>query len=69
MTDNANERRRELEARLRTITESFEHEMRARGFDPAQAENAALPTALASLYLERQSLLDELDSFNSVDTT
>jgi len=69
MTDNANERRRELETRLRTVTESFEHEMRARGFDPAQAENAALPTPLAKLYVERQSLLDELDNLNSVDTT
>ena len=69
MTDNANERRRELETRLRTVTETFEHQMRARGFDPAQAENAALPTPLAQLYMERQSLLDELDSFNSVDTT
>ena len=69
MADNANERRRELETRLRTVTESFEREMRARGFDPAQAENAALPTPLATLYLERQSLLDELDNLNSVDTT
>jgi len=69
MANNANERRRELETRLRTVTERFEHEMRARGFDPAQAENAAMPTRLASLYLERQSLLDELDNFNSVDTT
>ena len=69
MTDNANERRRELETRLRTVTETFEHQMRARGFDPAQAENAALPTPLAQLYMERQSLLDELDSFNPVDTT
>ena len=68
MADNANERRRELETRLRTITERFEHEMRARGFDPAQAENAALPTPLAKLYMERQSLLDELDNLNSVDT-
>ncbi len=69
MADNANERRRELEMRLRTVTESFEHGMRARGFDPAQAENAALPTQLATLYLERQSLLEELDNLNSVDTT
>lgn len=69
MADNANERRRELETRLRTVTESFEHDMRARGFDPAQAENAALPTPLATLYLERQSLLEELDNLNSVDTT
>ena len=69
MTENANERRRELETRLRTVTETFEHQMRARGFDPAQAENAALPTPLAQLYMERQSLLDELDSFNSADTT
>jgi len=36
--------------------------MRTRGFDPAQAENAALPTPLATLYLERQSLLEELDN-------
>ena len=69
MADNANERRRELETRLKTITENFEHEMRARGFDPAQAENAALPTPLATLYLERQSLIEELENLNSTDTT
>ena len=67
MADNANERRRELEKRLRTVTESFEHDMRARGFDPAQAENAALPTPLAALYLERQSLLEELDNLSMTE--
>ena len=59
MADNANERRRELEKRLRTVKESFERDMRARGFDPAQAENVALPAPLAKLYLELQSLLEE----------
>jgi hypothetical protein len=59
MVDNLNERRRELETRLRIVKESFERDMRARGFDPAQAENVALPAPLAKLYLELQSLLEE----------
>ena len=65
MADNVSERQSELETRLRTVTERFERDMRARGFDPAQAENAALPAPLAKLYLERQSLLDELDELGN----
>ena len=53
--------RNQLEARLEEITDQFEQQMRARGFDPEQAENVALPAALARLYLERQSLLEELE--------
>ena len=52
---------KQLEARLQEITEQFEQQMRARGFDPEQAENVALPSALARLYVERQSLLEQLE--------
>ena len=51
----------QLELQLNQLTEKFEREMRARGFDPAQAENAALPTSLAQLYLERESLKEQLE--------
>jgi predicted mannosyl-3-phosphoglycerate phosphatase (HAD superfamily) len=44
----------ELEQKLRELDAEFEREMRARGFDPAQAENAALPSHLAALYAERE---------------
>jgi hypothetical protein len=52
---------KQLEARLREIEEEFEKGMRARGFDPDQVDNIALPTPLARLYLERERLLDQLD--------
>ena len=52
---------KQLEARLLEITEQFEQQMRARGFDPQQADNVALPAALARLYMERQGLLEKLE--------
>ena len=51
----------QLQTRLQEITEQFVQQMRARGFDPEQAENVALPTALAQLYVERQKLLQQLE--------
>jgi len=52
---------KQLEAELQEITERFEQQMRARGFDPDQAENVALPAALAQLYVERQLLIEKLE--------
>jgi len=52
---------KQLEAQLRDITDRFEQQMRARGFDLEQAENVALPAALARLYVERQLLLEKLE--------
>lgn len=54
-------RREELEARLKLLTEEFEQQMRARGFDPTQTENVALPTALSRLYGECEMLREQLD--------
>lgn len=51
----------ELESRLRELDARFESEMRARGFDPEQAENIALPSALAQLYAEREEIRAELE--------
>ena len=51
----------ELHDRLRDLDAEFEHEMRARGFDPAQAENVALPLRLAKLYAERERTKAELE--------
>ena len=60
MTDSENVRRRELEAKLRSVEETFAREMRERGFELEQAENVALPGSLARLYAERESLKAQL---------
>ena len=65
MDDKTRGRVLELEARLKSVNEEFDREMRARGFDPAQAENVALPAALARLYMERQQLLEELNNLRA----
>ena len=49
-----------LSRELRDLSARFEREMRARGFDPAQAENTALPAALAELYPKHQETQAEL---------
>ena len=51
----------ELHDRLRTLDAEFERQMRARGFDPAQAENTALPSTLAKLYAERERTKAQLE--------
>jgi hypothetical protein len=50
-----------MRQRLRTLDAEFDREMRARGFDPAQAENVALPSHLAALYVEREQIRAELE--------
>ena len=68
---SASERRdsiHSLRAILRELDAEFEREMRARGFDPAQAENVALPSGLAKLYAERQrirALIAEIETSES----
>jgi len=61
----------ELEARLRELDERLRREMLARGFDPAQGENLALTGPLAKLYMERETLREELETLagskNSTD--
>jgi uncharacterized damage-inducible protein DinB len=49
-----------LDAKLREVEQRFGREMRARGFDPAQAENIPLTPALSKLYAEREQLRHEL---------
>ena len=61
MADSKSDRRRALEEKLRSVEEIFLREMRARGFEPDQAENVALPTSLARLYTQREALKTELD--------
>jgi hypothetical protein len=51
----------QIEAKLQAVEERFDREMRARGFDPAQEDNVALPSALARLYAEREELREELE--------
>jgi len=55
-------RRRQLEAKLREVDERLRREMRTRGFDPDQDENLALTGPLAKLYMERESLREELET-------
>jgi len=50
-----------LNQRLRDLDAEFDREMRARGFDPAQAENAALPSHLAALYAEREQTRAQIE--------
>ncbi len=51
----------ELNNKLRELDAEFDREMRARGFDPAQAENVALPSRLATLYAEREQLKAQIE--------
>ena len=60
VTDNSKTPREELAAKLRELDELFEREMRARGFDPSQAENVALTSGLARLYAAREQLREEI---------
>jgi uncharacterized damage-inducible protein DinB len=53
---------KELEVRLRELDERMRNEMRARGFDPAQDANLALTGPLAKLYMERETLREELET-------
>ncbi|MGH9882894.1 MAG: hypothetical protein ACRD6N_15760 [Pyrinomonadaceae bacterium] len=57
---NSESTRRQLEAKLHQLEETFARHMRARGFDPAQAENIPLTPELAQLQAERMQLLEAL---------
>ena len=63
--------RAQLEEKLRQADERLQRELRARGFDPSQDENLALTGPLAKLYMERETLRDELETLagliNSTD--
>jgi len=67
MNDDS-DRLRELEAKLELLNENFTREMRARGFDPEQVDNVALPSSLANLYLECQAVADEIDKIKGKDS-
>jgi hypothetical protein len=61
---------KELEERLRTLDGQLRNEMRKRGFDPAQDANLALTGPLAKLYIERETIREELETFTgSIDST
>ena len=51
----------ELRKKLRALDAEFERELRARGFDPGQAENVALPSHLAALYSEREKIKAQIE--------
>jgi hypothetical protein len=50
----------QLEEKLRDLDQRLRTEMLARGFDPDQADNVALTAPLAKLYMERESLREQL---------
>ena len=56
-----NDGTQQLRAKLRELDAEFEREMRTRGFDPAQAENVALPSHLAALYAEREQTRAQIE--------
>jgi hypothetical protein len=70
-SSNFLEQMQELEERLRELDARLRNEMRARGFDPAQAANLALTSPLAKLYMEREAIREELETLtgsrNSTD--
>lgn len=55
----------ELLDQLRALDTEFDRELRARGFDPAQAESLALPFQLAALYAEREQIKAELEELST----
>jgi hypothetical protein len=59
--EDPHSRNEELASRLRELQERFDRMMRARGFDPAQAQNSALTSELADLFAAIQELRSELD--------
>lgn len=62
-SEGADEQRRiQLESRLREVEGRLWSEMRARGFDPDQSDNLALTAPLAKLSAERENLRRELES-------
>ena len=67
MSEKLKERLKQLELQLQLANETFDRELRARGFDPEQVETAALPLTLAKLYVQRQALREELDDLKNVD--
>ena len=67
MSKDLKDRLKQLELQLQLANENFDRELRARGFDPEQAETAALPTSLAKLYLQREALREELDDLKNAD--
>ena len=50
-----------LQEKLSECEARFDSEARKRGFDPAQAENMALPSTLARLFTEREEIRAELE--------
>jgi len=54
----------QLERRLEMLNERFERELRVRGFDPSQAETIPLPADLVGIFIERQSLMEQLSELH-----
>jgi hypothetical protein len=57
-------RRAQLKDHLTTLSAKLARELTVRGFDPAQSENIPMPPALAKLYIQVQTLRDEIQSLD-----
>ena len=66
---DADARIAELKQRLAELDGRFRAEARKRGFDPAQAENMALPATLARLFAECAEIKSELEELAVTDQT
>lgn len=67
MANTTDQERVESAARLEALEQTFERQMRARGFDPAQAENVALTSELARLYAAREAARAELEELSQAN--
>ena len=56
-----------LKEHLRALEAHFDAEARKRGFDPAQAENMALPSNLAVLFAECEEIRTELEELAEIN--
>jgi septation ring formation regulator EzrA len=65
MSPKIGDREVQLQERLREVEDNFDRQMRARGFEPTQAELIALPGPLANLYAEREELRAELQNLKT----
>ena len=65
MSKAAQSRLAGLLERLKSVEVRLERELRKRGFDPAQVDTTALPTALATLATERDEIRRELEEIQA----
>jgi hypothetical protein len=66
-SSNSESIRVSLIEKIRALDMKIESGLRARGFDPAQAENVPLPKGLAELKAERDAMAEQLAEVEQED--